>query len=179
MNQTVARTADPAADLPPATALIELILATHHQQARSLLERAGALAPRAVTEAGPRDPRLVQVLENLRLLTDEMLAHMNREEAILFPVVRAVESDPGSGEAEVGAMLHPVVCMKREHGFIDELLGECRRLTDDYSPPPWAGATHRELLANLAAFEADTREHVRKEEAELFPLITALAPPVR
>ena len=55
----------------------------------------------------------------------------------------------------------------REHGFIDELLAYLGQLTDGFQSPEWAGPVHRELLDELAAFAADTTEHVRKENAVL------------
>jgi regulator of cell morphogenesis and NO signaling len=163
----------------PAAALIDLILETHHARARELLERMERLVPGVVAAAGSQDSRLPKVREALTALNDEMLAHMTREERVLFPLIKELEELPEVSEADTGALLSPVVCMKREHNFIDEILAELALLTDNFAPPDWASADHRTLLSDLAAFEADTREHVRKENDELFPMAMEMAPPVR
>lgn len=169
----------PAAEDLGATELIELILATHHAFANDAFGRIGELAPVVVARHGGRDSRLAQLLDDLTLLKDEMLMHMLREERVLFPVIRDIEASPDSGEAEVGAMLGPLVCMKREHGFIDEMFGKCRALTDGYTAPEFADDDYRELLSLIGSLDADTVEHVRKEERLLFARAMELAPPVR
>lgn len=162
-----------------ATALIDLILATHHAYARKVLGRAAALAPAVVARHGERDPRLAELAGAVDLLAREMESHMLREEAMLFPIMREVEADPDSGECEAAAMLGPLMCMKREHGFIDEMMARCRSLTDDYASASWSDAEHRALLDALRGFESDTGEHVRKEEDILFRKAMRMIPPVR
>lgn len=166
-------------DVPSAAALIDLILATHHAYARDVLARASALAPAVAARHGARDPRLAALAGAVQGLAAEMESHMRREEAMLFPILREVEADPEPDECEAAAMLGPLMCMKREHGFIDETLAGLRRLSDDYRPASWSDAEHRALLEALAGFEADTREHVRKEEDILFRRAMALIPPAR
>jgi regulator of cell morphogenesis and NO signaling len=153
-----------------AGALIDTILATHHGLARELAGRAGSLAPAVAAADAARDARLTEVAGTCALLEREMLSHLQREETVLFPVIRELETE-GADEGDVG--------MKREHLGIDELFASLRSLTDGYTPPAWASADHRALLATLAAFEADTIEHVRKENDELFPMASDLVPAVR
>jgi regulator of cell morphogenesis and NO signaling len=162
-----------------ASALIDLILETHHEFARATLARITAAAPGVVTAWQERDPRMPKVLEAIAGLEQEMLAHLQREERVLFPIVKEIEASPENSDAEVGAMLGPIICMKREHGFIDEMLAYLRTLTDDFKAPMNADAGYRQMLADLAAFEADTVEHVRKENEILFPKAMEMAPPVR
>jgi regulator of cell morphogenesis and NO signaling len=161
-----------------AGALIDTILATHHELARELAGRIGSLAPAVAAADAARDARLTEVAGTCALLEREMLSHLQREETVLFPVIRELEAE-GADEGDVGMLFSPIVCMKREHLGIDELFASLRSLTDGYAPPAWAGADHRALLAALAAFEADTIEHVRKENDELFPMASDLVPAVR
>jgi regulator of cell morphogenesis and NO signaling len=161
-----------------AGALIDTILATHHELARELAGRIGSLAPAVAAADAARDARLTEVAGTCALLEREMLSHLQREETVLFPVIRELEAE-GADEGDVGMLFSPIVCMKREHLGIDGLFAGLRSLTDGYTPPAWASADHRALLAALAAFEADTIEHVRKENDELFPMASDLVPAVR
>lgn len=162
----------------PAAALIDTILATHHELARVLAARIGALAPTVATTGARLDGRLTEVADTCALLEREMLSHLQREETALFPVIRELEAE-GADEGDVGMLFSPIVCMKREHNGIDELFARLRYLTDGYQAPVWASDDHRDLLATLAAFETDTVEHVRKENDELFPMASDLVPPIR
>lgn len=162
-----------------ASDLIDLILETHHVYVRGILERIMAATPVVTAAWHDRDPRMARVAEAIALLENEMLSHLLREERVLFPIVKDIEAEPESSDAEVGAMLGPIICMKREHGFMDELFGELRTLTDGYVAPAGAEEAYRNLLADLAAFEADTVEHVHKENDILFPKAMEMAPPVR
>jgi regulator of cell morphogenesis and NO signaling len=162
----------------PAAALIDTILATHHEVARLLAGRIGALAPVVATADAGRDARLTAVAATCALLEREMLSHLQREETALFPVIRELEAE-GADEGDVGTLFSPIVCMQREHHAIDGLFARLGHLTDGYQPPDWASDDHRALLAALADFAADTIEHVRKEHDELFPMASDLVPPVR
>jgi regulator of cell morphogenesis and NO signaling len=163
----------------PAARLIDAILATHHVLARELSARLPALAAAVTAEAGQRDLRLAQVAGTCDLLKREMLSHLEREEQVLFPLIRELEAEGGGDEGDFGLLFSPIVCMKREHRFIDDIFTELRTLTDGFTAPAWASDRHRALLADLDRFERDTFEHVHKENDELFPLANDLVPAVR
>ena len=156
-------------------ALLDLILDTHHVFARDVLlrvrERAEAIPPADLQ----RDERLPKVQEAVKALCDEMLTHMHREEAMLFPVLRRIAGSDDIDAVDMEIITPPIECMEREHGFIDELLTYLSQLTDGLQAPAWADPAHRELLEELAAFAADTAEHVRKENEILFPKALSLA----
>ena len=168
-------TSQPTPDELPIPALLDLILDTHHVLARDVLARmqecAAAIPPAELL----RDERLPRVLEAIAAVSDEMLSHMHREEAMLFPVLRQIAASGEADAADMEIITPPIECMQREHGLIDELLEYLRQLTDGFQAPAWAAPEHRELLEELATFAADTAEHVRKENELLFPQALALA----
>lgn len=168
-------TSQPTPDELPIPALLDLILDTHHVLARDVLARmqecAAAIPPADLV----RDERLPRVLEAVAAVSDEMLSHMHREEAMLFPVLRQIAASGEADAADMEIITPPIECMQREHGLIDELLEYLRQLTDGFQAPAWAAPEHRELLEELATFAADTAEHVRKENELLFPQALALA----
>jgi regulator of cell morphogenesis and NO signaling len=49
------------------------------------------------------------------------------------------------------------------------ILDRIARLSDDFSPPPWACASYRGLLEGFSALRTDLLEHIRKEETLLYP----------
>lgn len=171
--------AAPAARSPSAApsipALLDLILDTHHVFARDALLRARECAEGISPADLQRDERLPKLQEAVAALNDEMLTHMHREEVMLFPVLRQMAASAEVDGVDMDIIRPPIECMEREHGFIDELLDYIRQLTDDFRPPAWAAPVHRELLEELAAFAADTAEHVRKENETLFPMALSLA----
>jgi regulator of cell morphogenesis and NO signaling len=168
-------TGQPPPDELPIPALLDLILDTHHVLARDLLSRlqecAAAIPPADLV----RDERLPRILEAVAAVSDEMLSHMHREEAMLFPVLRQIAASGEADATDMEIITPPIECMQREHGLIDELLDYLHQLTDGFQAPEWATPVHRELLEELAAFATDTAEHVRKENVLLFPKALALA----
>lgn len=172
-------TNSPAGQPPPAElaipALLDLILDTHHVFARDVLLRVRECAEAIPPADLQRDERLPKVQEAVEALSDEMLSHMHREEAMLFPVLRRIAGSSDVDSVDMEIITPPIECMQREHGFIDELLAYLSQLTDGFQSPEWAGPVHRELLGELAAFAADTTEHVRKENEILFPKALSLA----
>lgn len=169
----------PSGQLPvaalPIPELLDLILDTHHVFARDALSRMLEFAAAIPLPDLQRDERLPKLREAVDALSDEMLSHMHREESMLFPVLRQIATSTDISLVDMEIILPPIECMQREHGFIDELLGYLRQLSDDFQPPAWAAPEHRALLDELAAFDADTTEHVRKENEVLFPKALALA----
>lgn len=167
----------PAASLP-IPELLDLILDTHHLFARDVLSRMLEFAAAIPPPDLQRDERLPKVQEAVSGLSDEMLSHMHREESMLFPVLRHIATSADVSQVDMEIILPPIECMQREHGFIDEMLGYLRLLTDDFQAPAWAAPEHRALLDELVQFDADTAEHVRKENEILFPMALDLAPTV-
>jgi regulator of cell morphogenesis and NO signaling len=155
--------------------LLDLILDTHHVFARDVLRRVQECADAIPPADLQRDERLPKVRDAVSALCDEMLSHLHREEAMLFPVLRRIAGSAEVDSVDMEIITPPIECMQREHGFIDELLAYLDQLTDGFQPPEWAAPVHRELLEELAAFAADTAEHVRKENGILFPKALGLA----
>ncbi len=170
-----ARTELPAAS--PGRALVERILATHHVEARRLLDQIAGTAAELSSALPPNDPANA-IIHDCELLREEMLAHMAREEQVLFPLIIDLEHN-GADEGDIGMLFSPIVCMKREHGFIDELLARLCAGANAAAVPGDAGDCVRRLVESLASFAAQTAEHVRIENDELFPLATALVPVAR
>ena len=163
-------------DIPPAdvadmslTELVNHIEATHHAYLREELPRLPAMTYEAAYGYGDRDRRLHQVHETMRVMAFELWCHMLKEERCLFPMIRQLEADDGPPMFRCGTIADPICQMELDHEGADVALEQLKELTDGFSPPEWACAAHRVLLAALAHFERDMHRHIHKENNVLFP----------
>jgi regulator of cell morphogenesis and NO signaling len=161
-----------SADIDPLSlTLAELadhIEKTHHAFMKAELPRLIEMAGRVARKHGGRDARLQEVATIVAALADEMLNHMQKEELILFPIIRQLEAGPPNG-FHCGSIANPIRQMEVEHESAGGALVRLRALTDGFKPDGEACNTHRVLLAGLAEVEADLHRHVHKENNVLFP----------
>lgn len=180
LNQVITQldAADSAADVSKAgidpgkmtlTELADHIENTHHAYLRTELPRLTQLVEKVARAHGERDPRLVQVQEVFGPFRDEMMMHMHKEDQILFPLIRALESGEASGPSHCGSVANPIHQMEAEHDDAGHALEMMRSLTDGFTPPEIACNTHRAMLDGLAFLERDMHTHVHKENSILFP----------
>ena len=148
------------------TQLADHIEATHHRYTKEELPRLVDMAGRCATKHAWRDPRLTEVESTVFALAQEMFSHMQKEETILFPLVRRIDRDAGYPRSNLA---NPIRQMESEHEHAGAALVRLRELTDNFTPDADACNTHRALLASLAAFELDLHQHVHKENNIMFP----------
>ena len=151
----------------PLTGVIDHVLTRFHEPLRQELPRLVRMAERVEAVHGHRDDAPGGLGAHLTEMTTELELHMQKEERILFPLVR-----DGHG----GAALAPIRMMEQEHEDLAGQLARTRSLTGDMVPPDDACGTWRALYAGLIDLELDLMEHVHLENAVLFP--RALGRPV-
>lgn len=153
--------------------LADHIVAQHHAYLRGELPRLSERIDRVVTAHGDKHPELREVRSIFAALRDEMTMHMMKEEQVLFPMIRQLEStakeDRGSLQFHCGTLRNPIQAMEHEHDDAGAALRRLRELTFNYTPPPDACETFRVVLAGLQRLEADMHRHVHKENNILFP----------
>lgn len=155
------------------TELADHIETTHHEYVKAELPRLLEMAERVALKHKWKDARLPEVHATLLALTNEMFSHMQKEEEILFPIVRQLEAGT-VGDFHCGSVANPIRQMELEHEAAGGAVARLRKLTDDFTPDAEACNTHRGLLAGLAEFEADLHQHVHKENNVLFPQAIAM-----
>lgn len=149
--------------------LVDHIERTHHGYLRDELPRLDMLSERVAAAHGADDPRLLEVRETLLALAAELRSHTTKEEQILFPMIRRLAASDSLPTFHCGPIANPIQQMEVEHRNADAALERLRRLTDDHTPPPWAGSAYRALLDALARLERDMQQHVHTEDGVLFP----------
>jgi regulator of cell morphogenesis and NO signaling len=155
--------------------LVDHILARHHEFTRTELARLEPLVDRLVGLYGETLPELVVVRQLFFQIRDELLPHMQREEMLLFPLIRAL--DRGLFDASTGparAVRVPMKSMCREHEGAVRLFAELRCVTALYSIPDDGCLTWRAVMHGLADLEQDVLEHTYLEDDILFPAVLQL-----
>lgn len=151
------------------TELADHIVAVHHQFLNAELPRITGLIAKVNKAHGDRRPELGKVAETFELMRGELESHMAKEENILFPAIRKMESHPGSTVFPFGSVANPISMMQHEHDDAGQALRRLRELTDDFTPPPDACPTYRVMLESLQNLELDLHLHIHKENNILFP----------
>jgi len=163
------RGSDPA----PVTKLIGYVIDRHHVYARRQVALIRALLAELPEAQEKSHPELSRVRGLFKLLRQELLFHMEKEEVSIFPrIIRAEAaacpddprpgSDPGTMGDDVSMLLH-------EHDDLCELLDEIRAATNDYTSPGDACESLRNLYRVLRELEEDLLQHICFEDYVLFP----------
>lgn len=159
----------------PLHEVVEHVLTTHHVYLRQVLPRLDALFEKVLAAHGDRHGETV--LEPLRRvfrgLRDEISAHLQKEEMVLFPLIRSLEEYRSGGretwENHCGSMEHPIRQMTLEHDNAGNALAEMRRISGSYRLPADACPTFAALYEGLQNLEEDLHQHIHLENNILFP----------
>lgn len=158
--------------------LIQYIVRTHHQTVRQELPRFAELSKRIAARHGDKAPQFEPLAMLIEQLRDEMFAHLEKEEQILFPYIvgldEAAEHHSSAPYACFQSVAQPVSMMMQEHDSAERIVAQIRDLTNGFEPPEWACPRNTAFHAGLAAFEKDLRQHVHLENDLLFPRAIAL-----
>lgn len=154
--------------------LTDHIVATHHAFLKDELPRLAQLLEKVLQAHGPNHPELTEVGLVFRALAGELGEHLQKEEQVLFPLIRTMEASGMVATFHCGSVNAPISVMEREHDQAGEALRRLRALTGGYPPPQDACVTYRALLDGLAALERDLHEHIHLENNILHPRATRL-----
>lgn len=158
----------------PLGTLIDHIEETHHAYLRRELPRLEALLEKVAHVHGTDAPWIVSVKEVFDELKPSMEAHIEKEEEIVFPFIRACVED-ASTPAPDALDGDPIALMEEEHDETGAALKRMRTLSHDFALPEGGCNSFRALLDGLEDLETDTHQHVHKENSILFPRARALA----
>jgi regulator of cell morphogenesis and NO signaling len=157
----------------PLARVIQHIVRQHHAYVRAEGPRLRDLAAKVRSRHEAAHPELREVQTLVEILTEELSAHMLKEEQVLFPFIARMEHDLSAGQllpaSTFGPVANPVRMMIGEHESAGAILGELRKITQDLQPPADACPSFRGLYAGIADFERDLHRHVHLENNVLFP----------
>lgn len=155
-------------------ALVDHLEVTHHAYLHRELPRLTALADKVARVHGSRHPELAEVSALVTALHADLEPHLTKEERVLFPMIRELDTSPDVPAIHCGSLTNPIGVMLAEHDQTGELLEQLRHVTNNYAVPADGCASYEALYRGLAALEADTHLHVHKENNVLFPAVLAV-----
>lgn len=145
--------------------LVDYIVNNHHSFVRKMLPEINFYAEKVASVHGQRDTELLDILQNVRLLKEEMLGHLQKEEEELFPKIKELVKDQKKGSIK-GAL---VEALEDEHDKAGALMAKIEELTKGFNPPEHACASYRVFFQNPEGFQKDLHKHVHLENNILFP----------
>lgn len=153
--------------------LVQHIVRRHHRLVRQEMPRLAAIAHKLATKHGQRAPQLIPIDRLMDQLQGEMIAHIEKEENVLFPYIVHLDQHLGLARPPASAcfrrVTQPVRMMMNEHENAQEILAQLRDLTNGFTAPEWACANHVSFHTGLRAFEKDLKQHIHLEDDVLFP----------
>jgi len=140
--------------------LIDHILVRYHETHRRELPELIALAHR-VEERHAQHPEVPKGLAvMLEHVAEALEEHMQKEERILFPMMRA---------GGVPMIMGPIEVMQHEHVEHGERLRQLEALTRNHTPPADACTSWHALYAGTRKLTDDVMQHIHLENNVLFP----------
>ncbi len=149
------------------------IVQRHHRYVRDESPRIELLLQKVVNRHGEAHPELGAIQDTFVALSQELFAHMMKEERVLFPFLDAMEAAARAGQpAPLGCFASvelPIARMLADHDDAGALLAKMRDLSGGYRAPDGSCPSYRGLYQALEEFERDLHHHVHLENNILFP----------
>jgi regulator of cell morphogenesis and NO signaling len=170
LNQTQTADAPEAKNLSD---LIEHILDKHHVFTKSEISRLAPLMEKVCRKHGEHHEELIALENEFRALCHDLAPHMQKEETVLFPYIKRLESlaekNLSAPLPPFGTVKNPVRMMMLEHDTAGDILRRMRAVTSDYAVPENACPSYRALYFGLEELEKDLHQHIHLENNVLFP----------
>jgi regulator of cell morphogenesis and NO signaling len=157
----------------PLDELCDAIVERHH----TYLHGAIPLIRGWLGTLGAREPQQIPALAETRAafgeLADQLVGHLAKEEAILFPALAALAQAARDGTSRpplpFPTVLHPIRMMESEHARLEQSLERLRAVSNDFSVQAEASDAARRCYVELARFDREVRAHLLVENDVLFP----------
>ena len=157
--------------------LIDHIVGVHHIYIKKNNPIIREFVNRVKLVHGINKPNVTEISDRFDVLSKELETHMQKEENILFPYIKELINAKKEGraiQASFGAVQNPIKMMLAEHDSAGNELEEIQKLTEDYTPPKGACATHKVAYGHLKEYANDLMHHIHLENNILFPKAIAL-----
>ncbi|WP_066252091.1 iron-sulfur cluster repair di-iron protein [Neobacillus drentensis] len=148
------------------TTIIDHVISNYHRVSEEELTTLSPYVTKVSRVHGDNHPELLKVYELFYEFKKELMEHMAKEEAVVFPLIKQLADGTVENREEAIAM---IVDLEKEHDHAGEILREIRAVTSDYTLPLDACGTYRLVYARLEALEGLTFMHVHLENNILFP----------
>lgn len=142
--------------------IVDDILELFHKKHREDLQLLIPLARKVETVHADRSDSPQGLADFLQHLAFELDSHMQKEEMVLFPMIKS-----GNGKMAQG----PIQVMMHEHIGHGENLLRLKQLANDYVLPVDACGSWNALYHGVAQLEMEIKQHIATENNVLFPKV--------
>ena len=153
--------------------LIDHIKNVHHTYVEESIPILLQYAEKVANVHGHHHKEVVEIYHMFVEVSQELTAHMKKEELILFPYVKQLVKAKKKGEspkpAHFGTVNNPISMMEEEHENAGDIFKVISKLSNNFTPPAEACNTFKALYAKLREFEQDLHQHIHLENNILFP----------
>ena len=146
--------------------IIDHVISNYHRASEEELSMLSPYVTKVSRVHGDNHPELLKVNELFYDFKKELLEHMEKEEAIVFPLIKQLADGTVENRDEA---INMIVELEKEHDHAGEILRQIREVTSDFELPLDACGTYRLVYARLEALEGLTFMHVHLENNILFP----------
>lgn len=147
-------------------AIIEHVITQYHDTLKEEFSMLSPYVTKVSRVHGDNHPELLRVYELYHDFRRELLEHMEKEEAIVFPLIKGLEENTVENRQEAVDL---IIQLEKEHDAAGAILKELRTVTADYQLPSDACGTYRLVYQRLEMMEGHTFMHVHLENNILFP----------
>lgn len=153
--------------------LIDHIVHRHHSYVEESIKILLQYANKVAKVHGPHYKELLEIRNLVHSVANELTAHMQKEEVVLFPYVKALYLAKSEGRrfpsAQFGSVQNPIQMMQNEHESAGDIFKTIAQLTCNFIAPKDSCTTFRALYSKLQEFEEDLHQHIHLENNILFP----------
>lgn len=153
---------------------VDHLLQTHHVYLKENLPRLAELLDKVIQEHAANHPELHTVKELFDEVRADLEPHLMKEEQVLFPMIKQLESSGETAETHGGTIQNPIRVMQAEHERVLTLFERIRATTRNFQVPEDGCQSYRLLFTGLDELEMDTLTHIQKENEILFPQVLTL-----
>ncbi|HEY2420726.1 MAG TPA: iron-sulfur cluster repair di-iron protein [Neobacillus sp.] len=146
--------------------IIDHVINQYHRVSEEELKALSPYVTKVSRVHGDNHPELLKMNELFYEFKKELLEHMAKEEAIVFPLIRQLADGTAPNREEAIAM---IIELEKEHDHAGEILRQIRSTTADFELPLDACGTYRLVYKLLEDLEGLTFMHVHLENNILFP----------
>jgi len=152
--------------------MVDYILNTHHRYIRKHGPLILEYLDKIVKVHGAAHPELLKVQELFTQSIQDLFNHLDKEEQILFPMIKEIEEAEKKqislAANHCGTVRNPIQVMLMEHDNEGQRFREISRLTQNYTVPADGCNTYKAAMHSLRAFEEDLHKHIHLENNILY-----------
>ena len=147
--------------------LSDYIVNAHHKYVKRTLPEVMFYTQKIADVHGDRHPELIEVADLFSQINRELLQHMENEEKVLFPAIKAVQNSGSEDAKEI--ISDEIARLSGEHEFAGGAMDKINEITSNYMVPEDGCNSYRLAFRLLNEFEDDLHVHVHLENNILFP----------